>query len=526
MQKNAITLTLILLLCPFKYVTNAQTINIIPMVDNHQPMEGKFQINNSLKLSAKDKSLKKVASTFIEQLTQLTEFKGAVKSCKADIILSLSTTIENPEAYQLNITPKRIEIKGGSESGVFYGLQTLLQLINNSTDQQISCMEISDEPRYEWRGFMLDESRHFFGPEEVKKILDMMALHKLNIFHWHLTDSQGWRIEIKKYPLLTEVGGKGNNSDPDAPAKFYSQHEINEIISYAKARFIEVIPEIDMPGHATAAVKAYPEFGGGGSEKHPDFTFHPGKEGTYQFLTDILREVAELFPSQFIHVGGDEVHFGNKQWSTFPEVQALMQRENMKDLTDVEHYFINRMADSIQYLGKTVIGWDEVISAGLKKDQTRVMWWRHDKPQLLKDAVNKGYEVVLCPRRPLYFDFVQHDSHKYGRRWGGFCPIEYENAFPNPEMTGGESYKSDLIKGIQANVWTETMHTSERLEFMIFPRLSALSEAACNNDSNIDLISFFIRLNTMFTLYKKQGIKTFDPANPENSPEVKGAPKK
>ncbi|MEN8122448.1 MAG: family 20 glycosylhydrolase, partial [Bacteroidota bacterium] len=188
--------------------------------------------------------------------------------------------------------------------------------------------------------------------------------------------------------------------------------------------------------------------------------------------------------------------------------------------------FLKRMADSIQNMGKKVMGWDEVASAGLKKENTRVMWWRHDKPQLLKNAVGNGYETIMCPRRPLYFDFVQHDSHKDGRRWGGFCPIEDVYAFPNPEMTGGEYFTSSLVKGIQANVWTETMHTPERLEFMVFPRLSALAEAAWTNDMNKDFDGFKTRLKGMISFYEGENIRLFDPLKPDRINEIKGVPQK
>ncbi len=369
---------------------------------------------------------------------------------------------------------------------------------------------------------MLDESRHFFGVAEVKKILDLMALHKLNKFHWHLTDSPGWRIEIKQYPLLTSIGAKGNNSDPEAEAQFYTQKQISEIIRYAADRFIEVIPEIDMPGHATVAVRAYPEFSGGGSKKYPDFTFHPGKEGTYQFLTNVLKEVGDLFPSKYIHIGGDEVSFGNQQWTGFPEVQQLMKRENFKDLVAVEHHFLRRMADSIQKMGKTMIGWDEVVAANLTTHPL-VMWWRHDQPKMLELALRNGYEVILCPRIPLYFDFVQLESHKSGRKWAGkYAPLESVYDFPSDKFTGGVSISTPLVKGIQANLWTETMHTTNRLEFMTFPRLSALAEAAWTNQEVKNFDSFKKRMSSVNGIFQKSDVDYFDATNPDKAKEIVG----
>ncbi len=250
---------------------------------------------------------------------------------------------------------------------------------------------------------MLDESRHFFGEEKVKQLLDIMAFHKLNIFHWHLTDVPGWRIEIRKYPKLTAIGGTGNHNDPQAPAKYYTQEQIREIVKYAGERYIQIVPEIDMPGHAGASNRAYPEFSGGGSKAYPEFTFNPGKEETYSYLTDILKEVTELFPSPYIHLGGDEVNFGNQQWNTNKQVKALMKKNNLPDLKAVEQYFIRRMADTIKSLNKTAIGWDEIIDSKINPEDVIVMWWRHDKPGQLKSALENNYKVVLCPENSSLF---------------------------------------------------------------------------------------------------------------------------
>ncbi len=261
----------------------------------------------------------------------------------------------------------------------------------------VPCWRIQDQPAMGWRGFMLDESRHFFGKQTVKLLLDEMALYKLNRFHWHLTDEPGWRIEIKQYPRLATVGGIGNRTDTLAPAAYYTQEDVKEIIAYAAVRGITVIPEIDMPGHATAANKAYPEFSGGGTAKYPEFTFNPGKEGTYQYLTNILREVNDLFPAHMIHIGGDEVSFGSASWNTDPYVQSLMKKEKLNTLVDVEHYFLRRMTDSVIAMRSKLLGWDEVSAAGLPVNETVVFWWRQEKPGQLKIALDKGYKVVLCP---------------------------------------------------------------------------------------------------------------------------------
>lgn len=468
------------------------------------------------------------------------QFSEQVKKCGLDFPIHLKQQNEEAnlflrhvdekelsgaESYRIVIDPHKVVIEASANPGLFYGLQTLAQLAGNGlvdNKVQIPCMEITDQPRFGWRGLMLDESRHFFGKEKVKQLLDWMAFYKLNRFHWHLTDAPGWRIEIKKYPKLTSVGGIGCQSDPLAPAQYYTQKEILEIVQYAAERFIEVIPEIDMPGHATAANKAYPEFSGGGSPEHPEFTFNPGKEETYVFLTNILKEVAQLFPSKYIHLGGDEVHFGNQQWNTDTHVQALMKKHNLKNLQEVEFYFIKRMTDSIASLNKTMIGWDEIVNAGVAPDKCVMMWWRHDKPEQLTEGLKKGYQTVMCPRIPLYFDFVQDAGHQSGRRWeGDFVTLGKILDF---QKIYGEviSEYPDKVVGLQANLWTETIQSGERLDYMTYPRIAGLAEIAWGKDLLPDHNEFLYRLQPSLALYKKMNISYFDPAHPQTTPEIIG----
>jgi hexosaminidase len=438
---------------------------------------------------------------------------------------SRNKKLSGNESYRIRIDSRKAIIEASTDTGMFYALQTLAQLTNadlSHGETKIPCLKITDQPRLGWRGLMLDESRHFFGKQKVKQLLDWMAFYKLNRFHWHLTDVPGWRIEIKKYPRLTTVGGIGTHSDPIAPAQFYTQDDIREIVQYAADRFIEVIPEIDMPGHARAANRAYPEFSGGGSERFPDFTFNPGNEKTYGYLTDILKEVTQLFPSRYIHLGGDEVHFGNQQWNTDAHVQTLMEQNHLKNLQDVEFYFIKRMTDSIAALNKTMIGWDEIISAGVDPGKCMVMWWRHNKPEQLFEGLEKGYQTVMCPRIPLYFDFVQDSTHTSGRRWeGDFATLkkilEFSAIYREPlsEFPG-------LIVGLQADLWSETIHSGERLDYMTYPRIAGLAEIAWSENMAPDYNEFLIRLRPSLNLFKKKNISYFDPENPEETPEIKG----
>ncbi|MCE5173775.1 MAG: beta-N-acetylhexosaminidase [Bacteroidales bacterium] len=519
-MKTRISILFFLIL--FSYLGQAQ--EIIPFPNHYEQKEGKLNVSKIVTISTYGE-FSSLIPEFVKTAKRFS-IQAKEKVGKGFIQLIWNAAIYNPEEYRLNITSKAITIEAGCANGCFYGLQSALQLISNAgVGGSIPCASIQDGPRYEWRGLMLDESRHFMGMKEVKSLLDFMALYKLNKFHWHLTDSQGWRIEIKQYPLLTSIGAIGNLTDPNAPAKYYTQAEIAEIVEYAKQRFIEIIPEIDMPGHASSAAKSYPEFSGGGSERLPDFTFNPGKDGTYTFLTNILREVMTLFPSKYIHIGGDEVHYGNDKWNSLPDIQQLMKTHELKNLVEVEHYFHNRMSDSIKSMGKTFIGWDEVVQANLPISNTMVMWWRQERPELLKESIDKGYQVILCPRLPLYFDFIQNTSHKYGRKWsdGKFAPIESVYNFPGTEYTSGISISTPLVKGIEACIWTERIHTPERLQFMTYPRLSALSEAAWTEDRVKNFDNFNSRMNRMMKIYKDFGITFFDYRNPDSSPEVEGA---
>lgn len=440
--------------------------------------------------------------------------------------------IPQGEGYVIRITPDVINVHAATPAGHFYGLQSVCQIIESApkadADGQpghIACRDIIDAPRFAWRGYMLDESRHFTGVEGVKRLLDGMARYKLNRLHWHLTDSPGWRIEIKKYPELTRVGGKGSETEqgPNAPVQFYTQDQIREIVAYAKARAITIIPEIDMPGHADAAVAAYPEHDGGGfvqkgnPKKWPRFTFNPAKKETLAFLDDILTEVAALFPDAgVIHFGGDEVHFGWGKWKSLPEVQDLMKKENFKELADVESWFNRRMAGTIHKLGFKTGGWDEIVSRDLPRDQTVVWWWRHDKPDVLKNALKAGYPVILAPRRPCYFDFVQSDKHKDGRRWGGFNPLPDVYQFPKSLNLTAEDEK--MVLGIQACMWTETMPSQKRRDFMTWPRLIALAEAAWTAEPRKDYPDFETRLKPQLEWLKEHGIGSYDPF--ADSPEV------
>jgi hexosaminidase len=504
--------------------SNAQSVNIIPLPKSYVSADGQFQMNGTAVIGLNDTTLLPQAKYLQTVLHKVNGLNVTVNQSetKATIDLQISNINQVAGAYILKIEPQHITIISSGNEGVFYGIISLLQLVGSNPIEKVNLQAgyIADAPRYQWRGFMLDESRHFFGKEKVKQLLDWMAFYKLNKFHWHLTDANGWRIEIKKYPLLTSVGGIGNYTDTLAEAKYYTQDEIKEIVAYAKDRFISVIPEIDMPGHATAANKAYPEFSGGSINRYPNFTFDPANEKTYQYLADIIKEVNALFPSQMMHLGGDEVALGMQAWAGRPTITEMMAKNKFNSLTDLEHYFFRRMADTVISLNSKILCWDEATESDLPADKTIIFWWRQNVPYTLNLALQKKYEVILCPRLPLYFDFVQNKNNISGRKWNGVFNSESDvYNFPDKQMSADE-YQSDQVLGIQANLWTETVGSEKRLDYMIFPRMAALSEAAWTDASSKNEKSFNERLKLNLELYDKGGIYYYNPFEPPSHPEA------
>ncbi|MEO8962741.1 MAG: beta-N-acetylhexosaminidase [Ginsengibacter sp.] len=489
----------------------------IPLPSKAEFQNGTFLLNQYTPILISNESLQPVAHYLQEELLRNYDIPLVLQAASVRPYIKLNLIKAGAEeAYSLQMNSKGITISASSETGAFYGVISVLQILSqgkiSNGSVSISCWNITDEPKYRWRGFMLDESRYFFGKEKVKSILDWMAFYKLNRFHWHLTDAPGWRIEIKKYPLLALIGGIGNQADPFAPAKYYTQEDIKEMVSYAKERHIIIIPEIDMPGHATAANRAYPEFSGGGSEKHPEFTFNPGYEKTYSYLTNILRETNALFPGGMLHLGGDEVSFGNEKWLSNDNIKHLMKVNGLESAKEVEKYFIERMADSVYQLNASLLAWDEVADLNLAADKTIIFWWRQDKPEQLKKALQKKYEVVLCPRLPFYFDFVQDSSHTLGRKWDGkFSSLRDVYDFKASDLPEIQPQNTKQVLGIQANLWTETISNEQRLDTMLFPRIAALAEAAWTMDDKKNFAVFKQRLVSHFALYEKAGILYYKP---------------
>jgi len=485
-----------------------------------------FELTNNSAINF-DREFTEQANYLQKQLLkyhQLTVSLNPAGSPTRIVLKRNSLWMNKKEAYAIKMTSKEVLIEASDNHGIFNGITSFIQMtrLHGSGNGKISvdCWNIEDEPTFEWRGLMLDESRHFFGVSKVKQLLEWMSLFKLNRFHWHLTDQTGWRIEIKQYPLLGLVGGIGNYDDPFLPARFYTQEEIKEVITYAQERFIEIIPEIDMPGHAGAANRAYPEFSGGGSDKSQGFTFNPGNANIYNYLTKILKEIDCLFPSQIIHIGGDEVNYGNKKWKLNESIIELMKANKFSDLKEVENYFFRRISDSLSYMNNMVAAWDEVVDYDISNKKTIIFYWRGNKPEQLQKALNKGFPVVLCPVHPLYFDYVQDTLQVHGRDWRKYSYNSFEKVYMFSPKDLNVTYSEDAkILGIQANVWTERIATEQRLDYMIFPRIAALSETAWSNDGEKDIKNFKIRLKSYFKLFDKDGIYYLNPFTPAKTGE-------
>jgi hexosaminidase len=421
---------------------------------------------------------------------------------------------------------------------LFYAVQSIIQLLPPdgaaSLSQGIPTVEILDTPAFRYRGMMLDASRHFWPAEYVKQFIDYLALHKINTLHWHLTDDQGWRIEIKKYPLLTKVGSQrngtikgrypGTGNDNEAYGGYYTQEQIRDVVAYAQKRFITVVPEIEMPGHASAAIAAYPWLSCFPSEKTKiadnmisvktknaqaagalKFTqetwgvfndvFCAGKDSSFMFIEDVLSEVVKLFPSKIIHVGGDECPKEN--WKRCPACQARKTSLGLKDEHEVQSYFIQRVEKVLARHGKSLIGWDEILEGGLAPN-AMVMSWRGEKGGI--DAANQGHYVVMTPNSHFYFDHKQKKTED-SVTIGGYSPLQRVYSY-NPIPAAIAADKRSFIMGAQANLWTEYIGNTNKLEYMLFPRMAALSEVLWTRSENKSWDTFRQKINTQELRYK------------------------
>ena len=423
----------------------------------------------------------------------------------------------NPEGYQLDVTPGGIDLRAGSPDGLFYGMQTLRQLYAGG---EVPCVSIRDNPRFGYRGLHLDVSRHFFSKEEVMKLLDVMSFYKLNTLHMHLTDAGGWRIEIDKYPKLTSETAFRTESDwrkwwdgrdrkylpegtPGAYGGYYTKEDIREIVKHAASKHINIIPEIEFPGHSEEVLMAYPELSCSG-KPYQNGDFCIGNELSFTFMEDVLAEVIDLFPSEYIHVGGDEA--GKSAWKKCPKCQALMTEKGMKSVDELQSYMIHRAEEFLISKDRKLIGWDEILEGGLAPEAT-VMSWRGEDGGI--KSARMGHDVVMTPGNYMYLDFYQADPKTQPYAIGGYTPIKkvYSyNPVPADSLTAEECQH---ILGVQANTWTEYIQTPEHLEYMMFPRALAVAEIGWTPQELRTWEDFKLRMNAHISKLQGMGIRTF-----------------
>ena len=483
-------------------------IGIIPKPLFQEMNKGVFVLDENIRFIS-DTELNQVSNylkLYIEENYQVS-FTPQKESKK--IVFTSNDTISNEEGYELKIEENSILITSKNSKGAFYAVQSLLQLMpikSNGLAIAIPCLELQDEPQFKYRGMHLDVGRHFFSVDFIKKYIDLMARLKMNTFHWHLTEDQGWRIEIKKYPKLQEIAafrnetlvGHYNNQPHQFDGKkyggFYTQEQIKEVVAYANTRQVTIIPEIEMPGHSQAAIAAYPALGCTGEQVEVatkwgvfDEVYCP-KESTFKFLEDVIDEVVTLFPGKYIHIGGDEAPKTN--WKRCAHCQRLIKEKGLKDEHGLQSYFIARMEKYINTKGKQIIGWDEILEGGLAPNAT-VMSWRGTSGAI--EAAKEGHDVILTPGSHCYFDHYQSEDENEPLAIGGFLPLEKVYHF-NPIPKELTEEESKYVLGAQGNVWTEYMKTEKQVEYMAFPRVVALSEVVWSSPENKNYTDFINRL--------------------------------
>ncbi|QCX39324.1 beta-N-acetylhexosaminidase [Aureibaculum algae] len=536
MRQHFKLLTLIFVISLYSCSDNSKSkdftvndINIIPKPAELTLDKGSFSIDENTKIIAHD-SLKNIAKILTDKLKSSSNIElDFSESSDSNFIQFVAKEGLENEAYELSITNKKVTVTANSLGGFLYGVQSILQLLpaeiygtDTKGDLILPAVEIKDKPRFRYRGLMLDLSRHFFPKEYILKTIDRLAMHKMNVLHLHLVDDQGWRMEIKKYPKLTEIAAwrvdqedkhwnARDKNDPNVKGTyggFLTQKELKEIVAYAAQNNIDVIPEIEMPAHVTSVMAAYPELTchgnpvavpSGGVWPITDI-YCAGKETTFEFLEDVLTEVMEVFPSKYIHIGGDEATKTN--WEKCPDCQRRMKKEGLKDVHELQSYFVKRMEKFINSKGKKLIGWDEILEGGLAPEAT-VMSWRGVKGG--EEAAEQGHDVIMTPGSYCYFDHYQGPQNDEPIAQGGYLPLSKVYQF-DPIVEGMSEKEAKHILGGQANLWAEYIPTTSHSEYMIFPRLAALSEALWSPIKLRDWNDFSKRIKTQFNRYDELGI--------------------
>ncbi|MBK9388692.1 MAG: beta-N-acetylhexosaminidase [Bacteroidetes bacterium] len=471
-------LLFLVIICCIAGNSKSQNFSIIPQPQKVGILEGEFVFKPETKIIA-PLSLNTAAELFSEEMKDIIGRKITVTSkgnSSGNIVLRIEKTVSKPEGYELNISSGSIRVTASTGAGIFYGLQTIKQLLICSENGVLKAMTITDSPRFEWRGVMLDVSRTFMPLNLVKRYIDLFSQYKLNVVHLHLTDDQGWRIEIKKYPLLTEIGSK---FDPEfnRMGGYYSQDEIRELVIYAKARNVMLVPEIELPGHASAAIASYPELSCEnvrpvihtfleGKSIHEEI-FCAGKESTYVMIFGILDELCELFPSPYIHIGGDEAP--KAMWKRCPYCQKTMKDNNLSNEEELQSLFVKRIGDYLRSKNKTLVGWDEIIEGGKLSGDEVLMFWRGWKLSEVEKEVKSGFRVVCTPTTHCYFDYP-------------YDKINTRTIYDYEPVRPGTSEKNYL--GVQANFWSHIDRSEHNIDKQLFPRVLGLAETAWSKPEN------------------------------------------
>lgn len=496
-------------------------LDIIPMPRSVEYHRGTFTLSPETKFYASlSPESKQALARYLEgtALGQVAFADEATGNDGIELTLCDMATVPEAEGYRLEIGKKGIHLSASTETGIFYGIQTLLQLLNNGDGKSLPAVTIADSPRFPYRGMHLDVSRHFYDKEFVKKQLDAMAYFKMNRLHWHLTDGAGWRIEIKKYPRLTSfaawrpfeklndwwTGGRTfcDQNDPRAVGGYYTQDDIREVVAYAAERHITVIPEIEMPGHSEEVLATYPELSCSG-KPYVDADYCIGNEKTFEFLENVLLEVMDLFPSEYIHIGGDEA--SKNGWRNCPRCKKRMVDEHLASVEELQSYMIHRIERFLNDHGRKLIGWDEIIEGGLTPTAT-VMSWRGEEGAI--HAVKAGNAAIMTPGKYCYLDAYQDAPNTQPLAIGGYLTLEKAYSFePVPDSLSTE--EAALIKGVQGNVWTEYMPTPEHTEYMIYPRILALAEVGWTPAELKDWSSFHTRALHAVNYLRSRGYNPF-----------------
>jgi hexosaminidase len=485
-------------------------ISIVPQPASLTQNDGVFKLNKKTKLLVNGEGAEKVTDFFQAKVAQSAGFKlestSSVSKNYISAVIDVSSGLGD-EAYTLSVSKEKVEVKAATDRGLFYGMQTLMQLLPAEIESptvvseinwNIPCVTIEDEPRFKWRGMHLDVCRHFYSVDFIKKQLDVLAMYKINKFHLHLTEDQGWRIEIKKYPKLTELGSKRVDEGKEHGG-FYTQEQIKEIVAYAAERHIDVVPEIELPGHALAALTAYPEYScAGGPFKvrnvwgvEPDI-YCAGKEETFEFLEDIIDEVVALFPCEYFHIGGDEAP--KSQWEKCDLCQARIKAEGLHDEHELQSYFVQRVEKMLLARNKKMIGWDEILEGGLAESAS-IMSWRGESGGIT--AASEGHDVIMTPGNWVYLDHYQGSSKVEPVAIGGYTTMEESYGYePIPKELPTD--KAHHVLGTQGNVWSEYMYTPELVEHRVYPRIIALAEVNWTAAAKKDYSTFLKRMDNQF----------------------------